>query len=266
MHEVPDDITSEYDPVEDIRQELQETEELTQQLSNLQLQKGWLQLKIEQQEGELEMSKSQLFRDWREVLERYNLLEHTPEESDNGSIISNTITHGQMTPPSQTYPQTPTSSELEHAALDARDKAMDNMREKEIRLREARQKLANWPAYYDDECARYRKCVAEGTMESARTFFDGVLLQEQLEATGILIQAEREFEESKRRVRSMGIIQHDVDQESGFADHSDDGYRESMEAEIISHVNRSSIEKWLSEEDDMSGLSTECDDWDFKIV
>jgi len=57
-----------------------------------------------------------------------------------------------------------------------------------------------------------------------------------------------------------------MDQQSGFVDYPDDGYRESMEAAMVAHVDHDSIQKWMQGEDDSRNHSTECDQWDSRSV
>jgi phosphoribosylaminoimidazole-succinocarboxamide synthase len=96
--------------------------------------------------------------------------------------------------------------------------------------------------------------------------FDLELLVEQRAAAADLTDAEKGLEAVMEYARELGVVFADSKIESGFQDHIDDGYRLSMEADMVQHVDRSRIEKWMAEKEDRPNHSTDCDDWDSRTV
>jgi hypothetical protein len=163
--------------------------------------------------------------------------------------------------------KTPTPSETaRYAAAAARDAAVDDVHKKERHLQDCRHKVDHWHDYYESEYRAYCKCVGEGTMAPARTMFDNILLQEEQEATQELIHADKDFEAARKHAKDLGVHLHDTDLESGFPDYVDDGYRESLEAELVEHVDRGRIHRWMEQEDEKTVHSAECDEWESKTV
>jgi hypothetical protein len=62
-----------------------------------------------------------------------------------------------------------------------------------------------------------------------------------------LVELEEKYEKARKRALQAGVLVHDDDQESGFPDYPDDGYRESFKADMAARINRSAIEQWISE-------------------
>lgn len=140
------------------------------------------------------------------------------------------------------------------------------MREQTFKVQDAQQKHDNWNMFYDDEFAAYTANLAKRETETTRTEFDLMLLKEQRGVAGDLRVAERELEEVMEYARGVGVVFRDVDQESGFEDRADDGYRLSLERDMVQHVDRSRIEKWMAEKEDRPNHSADCDDWDSRTV
>jgi hypothetical protein len=215
--------------------------------------------KISATQKEAEMPRSMMYQELKEVLAGHNLLEETPEESEPTKHEQPT------TPPAK--PKTPTASEAEqYAAEDAREEVGEIKTKMEIKLQDAHEKLANWENFYDKEYKEYCALVEEGTADATKTEFDVILFGQQREATRELIEAEEDFETAKQNCRRLGVVFMDPDQESRSPDDADDGYRVSMEVEMVQHVDRSRIERWMADKEDRPNHSTECDDWDSKTV
>jgi hypothetical protein len=231
-------------------------------------------------ERESQSIKSQLFSDWRKVMADHNLLEWDSEDQDHQDQPE-TLTSCPAPidrPDSETSDiscsyvpegkrKSPTASELARwAAADARDEALQYMHDKSYELRHARKKVEYWKDYYDEEYKAFCQHVADGRLQESKTYYDRIMLRSEIEATENLIKVEKEWEVARERARQLGGILNESDQESNFLDHADDGYRESMEVNIISQVDRERIQYWLAHTDDKTEPSNEWDTWDAKTV
>lgn len=219
--------------------------------------------KIRIAEGDLRWARLQLRGYWEDILKKNNLLAPDPPES-----VANSQPFVGTDPGAAAWakykPQT-SSEEERWAEADALEEAHEAKRSKAIRLRNARYKLENWQVYYDSEYERYRTCVDEGRMESDRSFFDNVLLQEHQEAIKDSIEAEHEFEEALKFCKALGGRNID-DQESSFLDFPEDGYRGSMDATIVRDLDRDRIAKWLEGDEHPTHSPVECDAWESKSI
>ncbi|TAQ89439.1 hypothetical protein B7494_g2200 [Chlorociboria aeruginascens] len=221
--------------------------------------------RLKHEEGELSFSKGHLYQAWESLLEENNLIEKDIE--DDLSLNSETISNTQYHDSASIEAASPTPSQVAQNARDLEiEMALDDMHTKARLVREAQDKINNWQFYYENEYHAYCRCVEEGRMEPARTEFDLTLLTEAREAQKELGIAEKEYGEARQHIKSLGVLLDDIDQESDFENYQDDGYRESMEADIIGRVDRTFIEKWMDEEEDRPGHSIECDDWEAKTI
>jgi hypothetical protein len=252
------------DPSFDPSKDLQDLENAREIALELQLEREQITGKRRQARDEMELPKFQLFRDLEEVMEENNLLEIVPEEDDRSPANPN---FAQEALHEISKPKTPTASEAaQHAMLDAQDDAVEHMHQAETRLQRADQIVHDWNDYYNSERHEFEARVREGTVKTTRSMFDGIMLQEQREATQALIKAEAGLEEARNEVRRLGVAWVGSDQESGFPDYDDDGYRESQEAAWATHVDRDRIHRWMDNEEDKSAQTPECDEWDAKTV
>ena len=222
-----------------------------------------LEQEVQNWRDESQQLQSKVFTDLKRVLDENNLLEDISDrKGDEDAVVIN-----KKDPITYVMPPPPTPSEAaRHALLNAQDASVERAQEKEIHLQNARDKMENWNDYYDTQYQEYCRWKEEENMETTKSEFDVILLREEQAATRAFIQAEQEFVEAKEHARELGVTYDPFDQESGFFDHVDDGYRESLEAAFAGHVDRGRIERWMDEENKSKGHSTECDDWDSKSV
>ncbi|CZT25304.1 uncharacterized protein RCC_11032 [Ramularia collo-cygni] len=102
-----------------------------------------------------------------------------------------------------------------------------------------------------DELERSRlKQIAAGEEVESVTEFDLCVCEETRQMTRDLINAEAEYEVSKAAAVAAGLQLKYSDIESGFVDDIDDGYRVSMEKDMIKECNRGRVEDWLAELED----------------
>lgn len=100
--------------------------------------------------------------------------------------------------------------------------------------------------------------LAEGRMQRLKageeidtaTEFDHFMLLETQQMTRDLIEAEAEYDVSKAAAVKAGIQLRYSDLESGFVDDVDDGYRISMERDMVDDCDRERIEDWLMNMED----------------
>jgi len=255
-------------------------QDLIQYREDIEAERETLVSKIQLEEVALREPKTQLYRDWTNILTQANLLE--PFGSDNTSIAS-----GSQTPPvapiaqatinelkrripqGRTPSPTPsvTPSEVAATIEERTHEVLHNfLHEKEVALHEAQRKLDNWDAYYDDMHQGWQEMVASRQISMSKSEFDVALLREAQKAAGDLIQAENNLSEAKHHAKTFGIFLEAPDQDSCFADYADDGYAESLEAVWINHVDKGWIQNWMSNNEGESGDPSKCDDWDARTV
>jgi hypothetical protein len=244
------------DPLFDIDQARREFEDAEEIRLRLRVERARIELKLGRKQDEMELAKSKLIREWGRLLAENNLLEPAPADSDEESH------HTDGGRSLERNSRTPTASEAaRYAAENARDAAIKELHLRERHLQGARHKLDHWQEHYEHEYRAHQECIAE----RGRSLFDNMLLRQQQDATAALIAAEEAFEASRKHVRALGVVLHDTDQESGFASYAEDGYRESMEADLVRLVDRERIERWMNEPD-RSSRPADCDEWDSKEV
>jgi hypothetical protein len=83
-----------------------------------------------------------------------------------------------------------------------------------------------------------------------------------------VIQAEKEFDEAIETAKKLGEILNEIEQESGFISRSDDGYHESVTDQLIAHVDRNRIHRWMNGlEDNVEQLPKSLsDEWNSRNV
>ena len=127
-------------------------------------------------------------------------------------------------------------------------------------------------AFYDSELREYQDAVEEGTCSLSQSEFDRILVSNMMVLTRTLIDAEAAFENALARARALKIIDNDLDQESDFVSHEEDGYRESREAEMAAGVDRYFIRRWMDAtaacegQEDGPSVDGIDDDWDARTV
>ncbi|TVY28197.1 hypothetical protein LHYA1_G003354 [Lachnellula hyalina] len=264
LHRQRNQVPDGEDPTEQV-QMLEYAQDLA---GDLESERNELLHDLQHTEHEMNSPKADMYRDLKEVMGRYNLLEDISGRSDSGHVPWNQVFRQQQqqnAPAAQ--PPTPTTSEAaRYAQEDAREEARDFKTKKEIDLQDARAKIDNWTHHYDDKYGQYRAMVDEGTTDLAKTEFDIILLGHQREATRDLVEAEQEYDAALQQARALGVVFWDPDQESQFPDNADDGYRISMEHDMVQHVDRVRIERWMAEKEDRLNHSTDCDDWEAKSI
>ena len=253
-------------PLGDREQSMQELEaglQLREECENT--RQMWMS-KLEDARTALERPKRRLYEDWERTLEKYALLD---PPSPTSSAAPSDLPHPPETDPEHPDPKTPTPSEAaQHALAAAREEAEELVRAQTFRLQAAQLKHDNWPTFYDDELAAYSKNLAQGETETTRTEFDNMLLAEQRVVVGEVGDAERGLGEAMKWARELGVVVGGFEQESNFLDHVDDGYRLSMEADMVAHVDRSRIERWMAEKEDRPNHSedVDVDEWEARSV
>ncbi|KAL8655548.1 MAG: hypothetical protein Q9226_003008 [Calogaya cf. arnoldii] len=105
---------------------------------------------------------------------------------------------------------------------------------------------------YDLTKARYLNMVREGECEMTPTEFDHCGVEATRELTKDLRLAAEAYEEALARRNALGP--NDEDQESGFLDDQDDGYRLSWENEGVVLAPTALINKWLEDIPDAENI------------
>jgi hypothetical protein len=225
-----------------------------------------LEARLQHWTEEMQLPSFQMFLDLNRVMAENNLLEAFPDSSDIGQPTTDEMDINDDEPVYNAR-SSPTPSEAARRDwADAQDAARELVNEREYQLQDAADKVENFGDYYEAQLRTFQEWKAEGRIDSTKTDFDVSLLQQAQVATGALIQAEQELEAAREHARDLGVVSSDFGQESGFLDYADDGYRESMEADIAAHVDRGRIEKWMDEENGNQDQSPDCDSWDSESV
>jgi hypothetical protein len=123
---------------------------------------------------------------------------------------------------------------------------LQNVYDKRLKLQEAQDSVDNIRNFYKEELAEYQACVAAEKTGLSRSNFDKIMLINARDTTRRLITAEKELKDAQETARRLGAFCDDSEQESGFQDFLDDGYRISEEEKAISSLDRAAIERWLT--------------------
>ncbi|EHL03202.1 hypothetical protein M7I_0715 [Glarea lozoyensis 74030] len=228
----------------------------------------WLE-KIELAREELSMPKEGMYRDLEFLLAKNNLLEdisgndpdHLPWNADVPAAAPEQVEAPEKTP-----------SQIAHETLEIQQwQARDTKGRMEGLLRAARDRVANWHEVYEAKLKDYNELVDAGVdLDTTRTEFDVLLLQEEIEATQDLGRAELDYKVAIHDAQQLGVIFKDEEQDSDFLEQfraqENDGYRLSIEHDLIDHVDSHRIEKWMGMTSDGEPAAPACDDWDFKSI
>jgi hypothetical protein len=263
LEDLPEDFRDEPALEQAVIELQQEVEDLAQLKEDLGLKINGLEEDVQKAQKDIRYAKNQLFLDMKDTLALGGLLEPLTEEiQTQASIWQGTNTTGMGEQPKAI----PTPGEIERFAMEnARDIALNGITEKTIQIQDAQEKFDSLQDRYHDEYATYLACIEDGTINISKSEFDGMMLLESREATADLIQAEEELEQARKHARELGLALGSYDQESGFVDFQDDGYRESLENQWIAYVDRGRIVRWMESEDGLPA-EAECDEWDSKTV
>lgn len=151
-----------------------------------------------------------------------------------------------------------TQDDSDQAAIEANTRAylLNDFVAKRKELAACEMRFDNKEDFFDDlEEARRQQLIA-GDMVETSSDFDFYLYHETQQMTRDLIDAEADYEVSKAAAVAAGIQLRYSDLESGFVDDADDGYRISMEREMIEECDHEEIESWLMDVDD-KGCATQ---------
>jgi hypothetical protein len=226
---------------------------------NLKIQS--LQINIEKAQQDIQYVKNQLTLNWKETLADGGLLELFGEDVG----VQTPASKNAVAPEGEARPKS-TASEIErYEEEDAREAALNYVTQKQLQLHEAQTRFDSLQDYYVEEYHTYLACVEEGRITASKSEFDAMMLLDARETTKNWVQSEEQLEQARNQARELGLTLDSVDQESCFVDFSDDGYRESLEAQWIAHVDRDWIEKWIEQETEMPE-ETDCDEWDARTV
>ncbi|EHL03201.1 hypothetical protein M7I_0714 [Glarea lozoyensis 74030] len=105
---------------------------------------------------------------------------------------------------------------------------------------EAREKFDDWPQYYHHQYVGYQAGYDRGAISTTKTEFDNILFIRERQAGLELIEAEKQLQEARKDIKSLGL-----DPESGFVESFYDEDEAALEFDPDC-VDRSKIEKWLS--------------------
>lgn len=122
----------------------------------------------------------------------------------------------------------------------------------------------------------------EGNCSRTLTDVDVEYVQEISKRARLLTEAEEAYDEAVTTARLLKVLPVQFDQESNFVSGSNDGYRESADAELCAMVDRAFIQRWADEVAEMMGygdqasriedsdsddeVAAEADDWDVRSV
>lgn len=256
---------------------LNNPDEIAQMLERIIDEVVFLEGQYQQVEKELEMVKSLMFQELEEVFGRSKLITQSSEEvqdccqDDNHESVQSDVSYPVVNYQSESHIETSlqTSSVVaKQRLIKERNAIQEVIYERRLGVQRAQEILHNWENYHDQEYAKF--CAwQEENPDTTRTVFDVTILQEAQMATRNLIDAEGNLKEAIAHAKELGVMFDEIDQESQFPDHLDDGYRLSWEAQMTGHVDRSRIERWMKKADSVEeklDLPPQCDDWFFNDV
>ncbi|CAO1597162.1 MAG: hypothetical protein LQ349_000149 [Xanthoria aureola] len=222
--------------------------------------------KITPQEERLEALKGQLvaakqdvayleglFRDsFEKVLVDTGLLKIRKEHTDNEARESEDSSESQPDLyPDEISPIQSDTSEISLEELNRRAVGAE-LRTRHLELLEAEHEFDLRQDNYDLTKARYWSLVRAGECEMTPTEFDHCDVEVTRELTRDLRLAEEAYEEALARRNALGP--NEEDQESGFLDDQDDGYRLSFENDGPASAPTGLIRKWLEGIPDVENL------------
>lgn len=212
---------------------------------------------------------SGLYKEFRdEQCELYELLDSTfvtrrliprdtlsvPEDG-NGSGNSSSLSMHQKLDPAHTLRRSSalindqTKDAFDQAAAETRDRAalLDDYIAKRKKLITCEVRFEAKDDHFDTLELSRRKRLAAGEEVETPTEFDHYQYDETRQLTRNIIDAEAKCEAAKAAAVAAGVKLKFSDLESGFVDDVDDGYRVSMEKDMVEECNRAGIEDWLME-------------------
>ncbi|KAI9844148.1 MAG: hypothetical protein M1837_005748 [Sclerophora amabilis] len=137
--------------------------------------------------------------------------------------------------------------EKHEVAGGARDRpaTLSELRAMEHQIDAQENELHNRAAIHEEEDRFRRQEIAQGrALSFTTTQYDLEALKEDMDKTGALIQVEAKYRDAKARRREL-FGSNDFIQQSDFADHPDDGYRDSLDVEKTTRVNHRVLYRWL---------------------
>lgn len=207
-----------------------------------------------------------MFLDLRQLLTKHNLIKEVSNKSCDGTQNEDAEIYQEER--FEVNVPSPTPSEVTKYLLeDQRDSAVTLVGKMQLRLQEARKKLEEWGKHYEKQYDLFVRWKSEGIIETTKTEFDVMLVQDAQDATRDYIDAEHGLDEAIQRARELGIELNNDEQESGFLDRVEDGHVESMDPAIYPPgVDRLRIERWMGEENEWLDHEGELDEWECRTV
>jgi hypothetical protein len=251
------------------------------ELAKLREDLGQAERRVEELKNRLEADGSNLryARDtlegyFGEVLEAGGLLEDV--KASTGSVneqdeapTADMEAFGYTWPPPYAEQPPPSSAELAmQAAQENLDRSLGDLLDVQFRFNERRQ-------HYMQALAEYQLLLEMGELDYTMTEFELRDIERVQRLTQELITAEESYKAAKTYAKDLGLPHFDPYQTSDFVDRDDDGYRESEEAEEVTGVDRSRIQRWqygvAHARMTNRGLRndaelTEIDEWDARTV
>jgi len=124
--------------------------------------------------------------------------------------------------------------------------------------------------FQEQKVVEYRQLQQQGLVNFPESELDLFNIQQRAETTRALIEAEEAFEQARARARSLGLLQNEPDQESGFIDGTDDGSSVCDDlAADVSGLNPTSVQAWVTrvaEAQDEHWVEPDVDEWDSRSV
>lgn len=124
--------------------------------------------------------------------------------------------------------------------------------------------------WQDQKIVEYRQMQQQGLVDFPESELDLLHVQQRAETTRALIEAEEAFEQARAKARTLGLLQNEPDQESGFIDGTDDASSVCQDlAAHVSGLNATSVQAWASrvaEARDEDWVEPDVDEWDSRSV
>lgn len=249
----------------EIRTRIEETKERSQHAAN---SKEMLESTLFREKINLRCSRKEIQEDFQRVLSESHLLE--VEDQSVGMEKSQPQASGS---PEAQNPATLSESDETIISIDGLNRltTYEEVETSRQRFHSLKTEFENREAFYNSEFRDYQEAIEYETCVLPQSEFDRIFVRNISVLTRALINAEAEYEDALGRARALRIIGNDFDQESGFVDHDEDGYRESFEADMAAGADTLFIDHWMeaTEESENQGddpLIEETDDWDARTV
>ncbi|KAE9377024.1 hypothetical protein N431DRAFT_453402 [Stipitochalara longipes BDJ] len=263
LEDLPEGFEASSALVEAVLQDQLELEGLSQLREEVILEIQSFERAIESVNEDTRFAKNQLFSGWKETLAEGGLLEPFVEEPGSQIPTLQKVIPADVNAPPK---PAPTPSEVEIYQLqDAREAAADDITKKTIQMQDAQEKFDSLQDLYHEEYNAYRDRMGDESNNTSKSEFDGMMFLESRKITADLINAEGKLEQACNHARKLGLTLDAYDQESCFVDFPEDGYRESLENDWITYIDRGRIEEWMDHDDETPGQA-DCDEWESKTV